>query len=212
MMQTFIPTQVHADITGQTCGVYASADSGNLGDVHDDVDGWDGCASVSPGTCHRIGCKNTSGLFVCNGMWKQKTSCTFSRVEALSNGHVSPPDQDVEICVPYADAVNIGMVGWWTCVRSGGPLSYQVFSTNEGGYNVVGAYANCNDDVGVQPGDYGPPNDGVNGWPDVQCGAVDMPACESQREMCAVDSVVVTGEPTRESCGASTFLSASRLS
>jgi hypothetical protein len=74
-------------------------------------------------------------------------------------------DQDVEICVPYSEAVHVGEIGHVTCIRSGGPFSYQVFTTNLGGYNVVEGYADCNDSPAKMPSEYGPPNDGVNGFP-----------------------------------------------
>lgn len=106
----------------------------------------------------------------------------------------------MDICVPYHDAVRVAEVGVVTCKRNAEPLSHQVFSTSLGGWNVIEAYANCQDEADVPPSTYGPPNDGVNGFPAVQCGAAGMSPCESQKSMCAEGSVVAESA-TQIECG-----------
>ena len=100
--------------TSVACGLWATANWSDVGDglgedSTDDI-------TVGPQSCARIGCYDTSGVYICN-------------------------DQDVEITIPMEEAVAQKDFLNDLCHKSGQGEGYyavsgQVFSDNYGGYNL----------------------------------------------------------------------------
>lgn len=90
------------------CGLWATVNFGDAGDgLGEDADE----VPVGPRSCNRIGCYDTSGVYVCN-------------------------DQDVEIVIPMSEAIDQVNYLKDTCGAADGDFgSGQVFSDSYGGYN-----------------------------------------------------------------------------
>lgn len=104
-------------------------------------------------------------------------------------------DQAVDICVSPADVVVLTRFADTVCMPEQNPFSSQIFTDNEGGYNVVEGYANCDESPGTPPSAYGAPNDGVNGLPTATCGLdASSPCVQESTNFCVDGSVVVTSQ------------------
>lgn len=101
------------DILDTVCGSFPSVANNDASDIKYTVRGRNGDEEIPAKSCLRLKCKGKSGLFVCN-------------------------DQDVDIEVPSDDVIEITKYGTLTCRKTkGANYSYQVFTSNQGGYNVV---------------------------------------------------------------------------
>lgn len=102
------------DNTSVGCGLWATANWSDVGkglgeDTSDDL-------TIAAQSCGRIGCYDTSGVYICN-------------------------DQDVDIAIPMSEAVEQKDFLKDICLEHGQGEGYyavsgQVFSDNYGGYNL----------------------------------------------------------------------------
>lgn len=114
------------DNVGVACGLWSTGKAYDIGSgLGEDADE----VTVAANSCGRIGCYDTSGVYVCN-------------------------DQDVEITIPMDEA--IAQVDYLNLLCRGGEntVSGQVFSDSYGGYNLNIGYCNNNHPLDARPSDY----------------------------------------------------------
>lgn len=125
-----LPTLPHSlarrDNTAVSCGTWATANAGDagrgLGSNGDDA------VFVAAGACGRVGCYDTSGVYVCND---QSDDLAFGMDEVVAQ------------------------VAWLKEVcGEHGAVSGQVFSEEHGGYNVNVGFCDSGDPVTKGPGEY----------------------------------------------------------
>ncbi|KAK5166906.1 uncharacterized protein LTR77_007635 [Saxophila tyrrhenica] len=118
-------------VTGLTCGNWATADIAytnknieNLGQKDDPV-------SIPANSCGRVGCYNSSGVYICN-------------------------DQDVDIEIQMGEVVEVLTQLSETCYVGHSPygISGQIFMDSLGGYNLNIGYCDNNDPNLTGPGAY----------------------------------------------------------
>lgn len=127
--------------SGGNCGTFANAYSYDVGSMLDYLGGIGGACRVDANACSRLTCVDTSGIYLCNGPTAIAPSCLY--------------------IYGYANDI------WLSCNKGGydgDGVSGQEWDSD--GYNVVVAYANCNDPSSVPPSGYAGP--GPNG-PAYQC-------------------------------------------
>lgn len=83
-----------------------------------------------------------------------------------------------------------------------GGFSGQTFFADDGGWNFVASYCNGDESPSTPPSNYGPPNEGVNGLPQITCGDDNCPLPASE---CRDDSIVITETARMKSSAMSTL-------
>ena len=150
-------------ITGVSCGGFSTASPGDTSTNMANLNS--GEATVSANSCNRIGCYNTSGVYICN-------------------------DQAVDITIAITDATTITNYIYETCISNGEGLSGQMFTDANGGYNVVIAFCDGNLSPSTPPSAYTPP--GPNGGPAVVCGGNNQNPCSFGT--CDTTTIVVASQ------------------
>ncbi|KAK3710743.1 hypothetical protein LTR37_010162 [Vermiconidia calcicola] len=151
-------------LTSISCGLYSSADTVDTSHNIDNLNNGNE-KPIAAGTCNRIGCFNTSGVYVCN-------------------------DNAEDITVTNADGSAFAGLIAGVCYNGGEghhPLSGQAFTSDQGGYNVVVAFCDSHDPVDTPPSAYTPP--GPDGPGNVYCGGNDADACDIGT--CNPDTLIV---------------------
>lgn len=92
--------------------------------------------TINGGTCLRVKCWNTTGIYVCND---QRNGVTVSGQAIWERGWIIAN----RCCLG-------GIAGTWNPQING-----QQFTDAQGGYNVLIGYANCNHWAGRKPSTYG---------------------------------------------------------
>ncbi|KAK5170894.1 uncharacterized protein LTR77_004038 [Saxophila tyrrhenica] len=173
------------DLSEVICGFYPSADGWETENKNEpNLRGkGDQNVHVAAGSCSRVGCYNTSGVYVCN-------------------------DQDSDLDVPMNEVVDLldylGQICLHKKTDDGGQDgngSGRVTTTDRGGYNVNIGYCNGNDSPSIPPSGYGWP--GPNGTPFIQCGKEGQPPCEGTG--CLEGTIVVESQ---EAVGCADYLGA----
>jgi len=111
-------------------------------------------------------------------------------------------DQDVDICVVPMEAMLLARFARPQCYpgNNNGPFSSQIFTYNQGGYNVVEGYADCkNDPPSKAPSEYAYA-DSPLGMPKVICGLEGGEACAGASKGRCIDDSVVILSSTYETC------------
>jgi hypothetical protein len=181
-----------------SCGGFSSADtvdtSKNVGNLNTGSE-----ASVAAHSCIRVGCYNTSGVYLCNDGYRRKRSKlieTFADFD--SDSDLTILTSDVSAFAGLISAVCDGDEG-----EGHHPVNGQAFTSDQGGYNVVVGYCNGNDDPTVPPSAYTPP--GPNGYA-ISCGGNQDGACGLSE--CYPDTIAVD---TQENVGCETYLGANTV-
>ncbi|KAK3709709.1 hypothetical protein LTR37_010736 [Vermiconidia calcicola] len=159
-------------VTEVICGLYPSADIANNGENLRNLEDKGGDVTVSANSCNRIGCFNTSGVYVCN-------------------------DNDEDITIPMSEATEQMLYLMSICI-GGNSIGKDAVSGRvkvDAGWNMNVGYCNGNDSPSIPPSGYGWP--GPNGTPDVQCGKEDQASCEGGN---CKDGSLVIQEQTVATC------------
>ncbi|KAK5163345.1 uncharacterized protein LTR77_010718 [Saxophila tyrrhenica] len=156
-------------LTSISCGGYSTADTVDTGKNINNLNNGDE-KTVAAGTCNRIGCYNTSGVYVCN-------------------------DNDFDITFTGADGSAFAGLILGVCYDGGEghhPVSGQAFTSDNDGFNVVVGFCDNDDDVATKPSDYTPP--GPNGNAPINCGGNSDTTCSLGS--CSSNLAVATQENT----------------
>ena len=137
----------HHDLTKRNAGTgncnnFASGDSSDLIYLAGRLKDAGGSCTVSGDSCSRVGCENTSGLYMC----------------------ASSSDSVTRDCSEIADYIYSILQGCGNGGANSG-LSGQLFSMDP--FNVVVGYGNCGDSPAVKPSEYTGPGPNGAGFP--QC-------------------------------------------
>ncbi|KAK5169796.1 uncharacterized protein LTR77_005774 [Saxophila tyrrhenica] len=168
--------QKRTAVTELKCGLWATADEADTEQNWENfvisVEGESaGPVAVPANSCSRIGCSNTSGVYVCNDQ--------DSDIE-LDMGDITPVMKGLMDTCGYHDDKTYEV-----------PISGQIFVDANGGYNLNIAYCNGNDATNIGPSAYSAP--GPNGDPhqNTSCGVGGAPCSYGT---CDADSITVESQ------------------
>ncbi|KAF2094622.1 hypothetical protein NA57DRAFT_80420 [Rhizodiscina lignyota] len=133
-------------LNGGFCGVFATADGDDTQTNLDRIGNNGETCTATKGTCSRIGCLNTSAIYICasqNSDFSQSCASVVQTIGETIQGTCSAS----------------------SAVQNGGPLSGQLFLQD--GTNFVIGFGNCNDPASTPPSSYAQP--GPNGAPATNC-------------------------------------------
>jgi len=120
------------------CGNFATADFHNAHSLVSATSGSETQHTAAAHGCNRVGCMNTSGLYICNDNDYSLT---------MTGNDVTPhADNILNYCCIHNKNGNLDLQ-----VQSGGQQFTNVLGGN---WNTIVAYANCNHPVNTPPSDY----------------------------------------------------------